>query len=445
MSKDIKSVYDNLPETNHSSIEMNDPNQKIQVFKGEIKVRNGDKTTTIDGEIYLEWFPFPAIRFSGLVNGKFTLGDFFDPTPSVELEINEQIIGTCHILKKSIKQGMIIEGVFYGNVILGDSTIPVSKVRFLVPNLKYYHGEPTKLTAKGSDSILANRIILVDEKYTFTLDSKPNFSNLYENLNSKGGYLFLYCGEITNKRASLNFQDLRQTMLCLSDFLSFINGRRCSPYCLQGLFDDSVIWSDYTPLKVSQFKYVDSWSIDESVVGFSDLWKAFVSMWVKEDDRNFIKSIIHWYLEANLNSGYMEGAIIMTQVGLELAYNWYVIEKKKLIVGDDAVKMSASNKIRLLISQVGISPNSPASYDELDEYVKKNQLSDGIEALVQIRNALVHSQVEKRKELTAISDSVMFQALHLGLHYLELSILSILRYKGKYRNRCTRQVEEMKS
>lgn len=445
MSKSKKNIYDILPETNHSSIEMNDPNQKVQVFKGEIKILNGDKTTTIDGEICLDWFPFPAVRFSGMVKGKFTLGDFFDPTPPVGLEINEQIIGTCHILKKSIKQGMVIEGAFYEDVILGDSTIPVAKVRFLVPNLKYFHGEPTKFTDKGSKSILSNRIILVDEKYTVTLDSIPNFSKLQDDLNSKGGYLFQYCGEITNKRASLNFQDLRQTMLCLSDFLSFINGRRCSPYCLQGLFDDSIIWSDYTPLKVSQYKHVGSWSIDESVVGFNDLWGAFVSMWVKEEDRNFIKSIIHWYLEANFNSGYIEGSIIMTQVGLELAYNWYVIEKKRLIVGDDAVKMSASNKIRLLISQVGISPNIPASYDELDEYVKKNQLSDGIEALVQIRNALVHSQVEKRKELTAISNSVMFQALHLGLHYLELSILSILRYKGKYRNRCTRQIEEMNS
>ena len=59
-----------------------------------------------------------------------------------------------------------------------------------------------------------------------------------------------------------------------------------------------------------------------------------------------------------------------------------------------------------------------------------------------IRNALVHSQVEKRKKLTKISPEVQIEALQLSIKYIEHSILSILDYKGKYYDRCSGKLYE---
>jgi len=64
-------------------------------------------------------------------------------------------------------------------------------------------------------------------------------------------------------------------------------------------------------------------------------------------------------------------------------------------------------------------------------------LNDGVEAFVQIRNAIVHSQEGKRKKLTKISDNTKYQALQLSLWYIELSLLYVLEFKGKYYNRCS--------
>jgi hypothetical protein len=60
---------------------------------------------------------------------------------------------------------------------------------------------------------------------------------------------------------------------------------------------------------------------------------------------------------------------------------------------------------------------------------------DGPEAFVQIRNAIVHGNLEKRKKLNELSEVAIFQAHLLGLWYLELAILFILNYDGNYYNR----------
>jgi len=53
-----------------------------------------------------------------------------------------------------------------------------------------------------------------------------------------------------------------------------------------------------------------------------------------------------------------------------------------------------------------------------------------------IRNAFVHGQEEKRKKLQAIPGVVIVEVLHLGILYVELVLLKLLEYKGPCFNRC---------
>ncbi len=62
---------------------------------------------------------------------------------------------------------------------------------------------------------------------------------------------------------------------------------------------------------------------------------------------------------------------------------------------------------------------------------------DGVDAFVQIRNAIIHSQEEKRKKLETWDNSAKYEALQFSLKIIELSLLYILGYKGKYFNRCS--------
>lgn len=91
-----------------------------------------------------------------------------------------------------------------------------------------------------------------------------------------------------------------------------------------------------------------------------------------------------------------------------------------------------------MLSQINVSTKVPDSLTELISFVNDQELPDGIEAFVQIRNALVHCQEEKRKKLKKIDDQILYDANDLGLWYLELAILNILNYTGKYQSRCVK-------
>ena len=64
-----------------------------------------------------------------------------------------------------------------------------------------------------------------------------------------------------------------------------------------------------------------------------------------------------------------------------------------MILGKDSEQISASNKIRILLSQMkGVDTEIPDSYAALREFTSENkQISDVIEAIVFIRNSIVSS------------------------------------------------------
>lgn len=213
-----------------------------------------------------------------------------------------------------------------------------------------------------------------------------------------------------------------------------------------GIFENSEVWCDYTSYFVDTFKNCTSWPQKFSIIGIEPIWEKFNEIWRDKENRNFLTSAIHWYVEANNNSGFSEGAIIMAQTALELIYNWWLIENKKLIVGKDSENINASNKIRLLLSQLEIDYSVPSGLKNLKEFVDGEiQIQDACDAIVQIRNAIVHSQEEKRKKLSAIHFKVISEALELSIWYIEMSLLRILGFNGKYYNRTSKEFVESKA
>ncbi len=151
-------------------------------------------------------------------------------------------------------------------------------------------------------------------------------------------------------------------------------------------------------------------------------------------------------MEANGNTGFSEGSIMMAQTALELLYNWWIIERKKIIIGKDSENINTSNKIRLLLSLLNIPYSVPGSFECLQKFLRDNKdISDAPEAIVQIRNAIVHSQEEKRKKLSAIHYKAKYEALQLCIWYIEMALLCILDFDEKYFNRCSKEIYASKA
>ena len=146
------------------------------------------------------------------------------------------------------------------------------------------------------------------------------------------------------------------------------------------------------------------------------------------------------------SAGFSEGSIIMAQTALELLYNWWIIENKKIIIGKDSENINASNKIRLLLSQLNINHTVPIAFSNLQAFIdSEKQIIDAPDATVQIRNAIVHSQEEKRKKLSSIHYKAKYEALQLCLWYIEMTLLKILEYDDKYYNRTSSEFIKSKA
>jgi len=281
-----------------------------------------------------------------------------------------------------------------------------------------------------------SRIHLENDNYTILIDKTTGYQKTKELLAAKGGYLLQYHGELTKKKGTIAYKDIDDIFDCLDTFLSFVNGRRTSALFITGIAESEVKWSDYTARFVDPAKYVMSWA-DLPFIHLNDIWKRFCELWKDKNDRDFLVFAVHWYVESNGNAVFAEGSTIMAQTALELLYNWLIIENRKVLMGRDAESISAANKIRLLLSQMNVGYSVPEAFEALQEFVSKNpEVEDGPDAVVQIRNVIVHSQQEKRKKLNAISNEAKFEALQLCISYIELSLLYILGFKEHYFDRC---------
>jgi hypothetical protein len=424
-----------------SSINMNEPNSSIPIYNGNFLLKQGDIKIVVNGSVYFKWFPDSEAIISGTTSKKEGGIKVLNNLDSFEVYINDLKFGDVYITNSYLSPDSIdikIKATVISSAILGDRTIKVEKIRFGIPNLRSFHGNPVNKKEGDRISYISSRINFEDEDFKIVIDKHASFNKEKELLSSAGGYMLLFSGELSSKRGGLLLNESEDIFLCLSNFLSLLNGRRTSPLFRQGIVDGEIIWSDYSSYSVDPFKSVISWPPKFSITGLDSIWKEFRKIWQEDGGKDFIVSAVHWYVEANSNSGWAEGSIIMAQTALELIYNWLIVERRKIIIGKDSETISASNKIRLLLSQLKASYGIPKNLEALTIFsTDEEENTDGPDTITQIRNAIVHSRKEKRKKLSKINAKVRYEALQLSVWYVELSILYILNYQENYFNRCT--------
>ena len=419
-------------------IEIDKPNEKINIYKGEIKFKIDEELIIIaDGEIYFKWFPHLKTEFiAELPNQNFHDSSF--ESGKVKMIIKDNFIGNCYINSQNIGQIHTIKGGFYGNIIFGDKTLTANNFKFSILNLDDFLGESIEYPKENGKTISRARIRLQHEKFEIFIDKTLEFKRKFELLKENGGYQILYNGEINILKNSYTFEQVTELLNILGHFLSFVSGRKNNPLFLSALYENEILYQEYTGFSNYPYQYRPSWNNTYSTNYLDPLFKNFYELWRSSpDNKFFLTYIIHWYTEINCNSGYSEGSLIMAQTALELLYNWLIVENKKLIIGKDSENISASNKMRLLLSQLSISYDVPKNFHKLEIFRADNKCPDAIEAIVQIRNAIVHSQEEKRKKLSEIDTTVIYQAVQLCTWYIELSLLYILKFDDQYSNRCS--------
>lgn len=415
---------------------MLEPNENILIYNGLFLLKRGESEFLIHGQIYFQWFPSKGVFFEGdPVEGTDELFSFYNADNDFQVVVDGIIVGPGFIVNINNSVRGVIN--YAGR---GDRTISVGKILFSVPNLRDIFGSGVR-NLEGS-SFHMGRLIFETDTFTINLDRRADYRKHRESIRRKGGFFLFYGGELVPKSGSITLEEAGKIFGCLNMFLSFLQGGRVSVYFQKGFYQGEIIWENFPagfldPYKDGTFSWIP-YFIGEEI---SELWGSFFGLWNGKKEDDFLNTALHWYLEANNYSGFVEGSIVMAQNALELIYNWWIVEKKSMLGGRDAENISASNKIRLLLSQLNIEPAVPKAFSQLAAYRSNEQLDDGPEKIVQIRNAIVHSQKKKREDLRAISSQAKFESLRLSLFYIELALLKILDYKGKFVNRTKTGIE----
>jgi hypothetical protein len=153
-----------------------------------------------------------------------------------------------------------------------------------------------------------------------------------------------------------------------------------------------------------------------------------------------IQHAIHWYVEANRCAGGIEGAIILTQAALELLSWTLFVADRQTISASRFNDTHAADKIELLLTDLGVPQGIPASLGDLTKAAAAAKWDDAPKAIVAIRNCLVHPSPKNRGKLRDAPVEARCDAWCLGLWCLELSILRLCGYSGKFANRLLRDV-----
>lgn len=341
-------ILKRLPEILPCTVEMANANSIIPIFDGDYLIKNDSHEISLTGSIFFKWFPVMGAHFWGKTDLLFEEIISIEKLTSCEIIVQGSSLGYIFITNtdskyKGQKNETIIQGTLLPPTIKGDKTIPVEKIIFSVPNLREFLGDSVKKSSKEQIKPFKNRILLETDKYQITLDKCHDFKERSESLTKNGGYNILYGGEIISKKGSITHDNSKDIILCLNTFLTFLNGRQTSALFIQGIFANELIWQDYTCYNVDIYKSVNSWPQNFSFTDFNGIWNNFISLWQDPDDKAFLKSLVHWYTESNSLTGSIEGSIIMSQTALELIYNWWIVENKKIIVGKDSENICASN------------------------------------------------------------------------------------------------------
>ncbi|MFZ1291307.1 MAG: hypothetical protein WAR79_14515 [Melioribacteraceae bacterium] len=262
MNKELIEMHKDFTDAVSDSILMTEANSLIVIYEGEYSIKNETGEIKLNGKITYEWFANSGVYFYGnplTDNVELFKQSIHKETFSVivdRLEFGQGFItrlGFGDLTKAKIK------GAISSYAILGDKSVSVEKIKFSIANLREFHGLPVKRITEKNLSTSMDRLVFEDETHKIIIDKCSDFKKRKENLEEKGGYIILYNGELTGKKAPLNHADTRDLFHCLDTFLSFLNGRRTSALLIQGVFEEQVIWTDYTDYFVDSYKSVLTW------------------------------------------------------------------------------------------------------------------------------------------------------------------------------------------
>jgi hypothetical protein len=427
-------------------------NQPILLYDGPLSIEQNGHTVEGSGKVEFAWFPYSGVKFEfqGRNNGYLNL----DADIQLNLVEHEISVKTSS-LSLRIDTEITASGTVSEAISLGSE----QNLEYLLCHIVNFHdalGRPVAVLSDSSGGYRCiERNILEAENWKFTLDQLSTTTENVTQLNRQGGFAITHVAKLerSDGKTFTGTEAIQFLDLC-SHFFSFARGFRIPIILLVGYNSNhESTWQHWDSRACLSWRGVSSWFPNHENGVLTQLLPGFLKWW-RSWDEDIANTVLSWYLTSNINAAMLEGSIVLTQVALELTAWTLLVEQEKVISEAGFEKLPASDKIRLLLSKFKIStklsPDWETSVPELYKLFGQqppqplqnlvvmdnnngNKWVDGSHAFTEFRNGIVHPK-RLRKILNA-EPGATFEVCSLGRWYLELVLLALCNYQGKYVNR----------
>ena len=395
----------------------------IPLFQGIIHLEHDSTTTVGQGEIRLDWYPTPGIAFELKVPGSPWYGA--DSVVKLRLgDAGEQLLGFVtrwHFdSKESASQSLF---GWLGRTAAPESEPHIARLTFLVPNFLEVVGDPIRYSERR---FRRGRIELVADGWRVVIDPIDHPKGFWRELKNNRGFAVTHTGFLERVNGSaFTWDEAKAIHQALRWFLTWSLGSWTGPILTCG--EDSQrgqafqLW-DVCP--IAPAKEVSSWfdplSDEQLILSFP----GFLRLWLDENWTEVLRMAVHWYVEANAQAGSAEGSIILTQTAFEMLAS--------KVLGEAADRLNAEARLRALFKQTGIPVDIPDSQKALAQLAKIEGWIDIPQALVKVRNPLTHPTTKNLDRYRRYPAEAIFDVWTLGVWCLELLLLKVCGYEGKY-------------
>ena len=316
--------------------------------------------------------------------------------------------------------------------------ISASEIRFHVINFRTFSGRGDEVRQGQNGELSRHGRVRVDAgPWRIEFSECGNFRDILDELAASRGFAVTHQGRIVRTDGErIDTEEACLLLRALDDFLSFARGASCSLALVRAVAgDEEVVWEQWGCRRVDPWRrFCSSWfdSQEGHTLGaaFPGFWDVYSGC---REERRALHQAIYWYLRSDSRQSGVDGGLILMQAALErLAHTFY--RPKRGNEERTACWLREALAHRQIPVEIPSGSEALATY--VDCVVKKNEVRDAVFAVTKLRNNAVHP-----KEDAPVADGAYFQAWELARWLVELTVLSVIGYKGTYANRLTREFE----
>src|SRR5215216_881943 len=238
MDEEIQRTLLQMPQSLEALYTTSTPNETVELYSGELILRQNGREMSGSGRIILKWLPTPRALFEiDYLAGLVKLEDAEIYVPALNY------FSTVSVLSPTL-----LSGPCSGSVRDGRSPIDgfADQVAFHLPNFYEYKGE----FIRSSDMTRAwrGRLVLRHGLWSIYLDALPDAGQVRKLLEADGGFALTNIGSIQREDgARFALTEAVDILGALYYYFSFSRGIWCGPL-LPIAFDSGVkVWSQWAP------------------------------------------------------------------------------------------------------------------------------------------------------------------------------------------------------